>query len=401
MKVLTTVVRKEPLGAVLIIGAYNYPMVVTLAPFVGAIAAGCTAVVKPSELSPNVATLFPALLSRLDPNCYTIVQGGVPETTALLELKWDKVFYTGGQAVGKIVAKKAAETLTPVALELGGQNPAFITAAANMKVAARRLLWGKTMNAGQTCVSTNYILVEEKAEAGLVAELKATFKEFYPNGARDTPDFARIATPRGWRRLKDLLDSTTGEILLGGHTDEAARYIEPTIVRVTDPHDPLIQTETFGPIIVIFPVPSLAAALKTANEVDPTPLALSSFGSEADTQAVLAGMRSGGATIGDPMLHIAMREAPFGGVGTSGTGAYHGKAGFDCFTHRRTVTRVPNWVERGFLMRYPPFDAAKLKQIRGLAGKKPDFDREGKVISSWLWRWIGLRSLGTAGLLRE
>ena len=393
-------VRKEPYGAVLIIGAYNYPINLTFGPLIGAIAAGNTVVVKPSEQTPNVAAVSARLLASLDPTCYQCVQGGVPETTALLDRHWDKIFYTGGQAVGRIIARKAAERLIPVTLELGGHNPAFVTGSADLRLAARRLLWAKTMNAGQTCISPNYVLVDKDAEPLLVKELQQAYHEFYPDGARKSPDFARIATGRAWTRLKGLLDVTAGEIVVGGSMDEATRFLEPTVVRVSSDKDPLVQEENFGPILTILPVPSLDAALRTANAVDPTPLAASSFGTRKEADTVMARLRSGGATNGDAFFHAIVPGAPFGGVGTSGQGAYRGRNSFECFSHRRAVATVPGWMESALSMRYPPFTPKKMKDLRS-SNRKPNFDREGKVTGSWLWRLVTTGGLGTAGLLRK
>ena len=394
-------VRKEPLGAVLIIGAYNYPLNVLLGPLLGAIAAGNTAVLKPSEQTPHVAMVAARILARLDPDCFACVQGGVPETTALLDRRFDKIFYTGGQAVGRIVAKKAAEHLTPVTLELGGRNPSFVTGAADVRLAARRLLWAKTMNAGQTCISPNYVLVDAATEPLLVAELRAAHQEFYPAGARASPDYARVATPRAWRRLKGLLDATAGEIVVGGSMDEGTRFLEPTIVRVTSADDPLIQEETFGPILTLLAVPSLAAALRVANAVDPTPLAASAFGTAHDATVVLDGIRSGGATRNDAMFHAVGNFAPFGGVGTSGQGSYRGRHSFECFSHRRSVAAVPGWVEGALSIRYPPFTRDKVAKLRGLAAGRPNFDREGRVVVTWWRRLVAGGGLGMAGVLRE
>jgi beta-apo-4'-carotenal oxygenase len=281
-------IRKEPLGAVLIIGPYNYPLHLLLCPLVGAIAAGCTAVLKPSELTPASAMICAELIKRLDQGAYAVVNGAVPETTALLDEKWDKIFYTGGAQVGAIIAKKAAETLTPVCLELGGKNPAFVTKNANLALAARRLLWSKTVNAGQVCMSQNYVLVEKEVVSSFIEHLKNAFKDFFPNGAKASPDLSRVVNARHFQRLKKMLDNTKGEIVLGGHMDESELFMEPTAVLVDSMDDSMIQEESFGPIFSIYPVHSLDQALNIANNVHRTPLTLFSFGSKAENQRGMA-----------------------------------------------------------------------------------------------------------------
>ena len=372
-------VRKDPLGAVLVIGAYNFPVQLSIGPLIGAIAAGNTAVLKPSEQAPAVAMVLARAMSMLDQSCYACVQGGVPETTALLDQKWDKIFYTGSGNVGKIIAKKAAETLTPVVLELGGRNPAFITKNADIRLAARRLLWSKVHNAGQVCISQNYILVDKEVLPALIREFKVALGEFYPNGTKGSADFSCIATDRQWQRLKKMLDASQGKILYGGNMDEAERFLELTIVEVSDPTDSLIEEETFGPIISILPVDNLDQAIRIANEVDGTPLAAYAFGNSIETNRVLKELRSGGASINDGFFHASIPTAPFGGVGQSGQGSYRGKSSFDAFTHRRTITKTPGWMESLLDIRYPPYNAAKLAKLRKMTGMKPNFDRDGNV----------------------
>ena len=281
----------------------------------------------------------------LDPTAFAIVQGAVPETTALLNEKWDKIFYTGGATVARIVAKKAAESLTPVTLELGGKNPAIVTKNADPKLAARRLLWGKTVNAGQVCVSQNYILIDEEILPMFLSEFRAALKEFFPNGAKATPDYGRIVNVRQFQRLKKMLDSTSGRILMGGTMDEAELFFEPTVVQVSSEEDSLIAEESFGPLIPILPFKDLDSAIRIANEVSVTPLGLYPFGNKKDTTRILDETRSGGATVNDGFFHASIPTLPFGGVGESGQGSYRGRASFDCFVHRRTVVSTPAWME--------------------------------------------------------
>lgn len=277
-------IRKEPLGTALVIGAYNFPYMLSLGPLIGAIAAGCTAVMKPSEMSPYSATILKKIIDdSLDPTAYQCINGGIPETTALLDEKWAKIFYTGNDQVARIIAKKAAENLTPLCLELGGRNPAIVSKNADLHLAARRLLWGKLLNAGQVCISQNYILVDKEAFPRFVEELKNAWKDFFPKGVKSSPDYGRIVNKRHFLRIKKIFDDSKGKILIGGEMDEATLYIEPTVVEVNDVNDSMIKEESFGPLIPIFPVDNLDEAIRIANQVHKTPLALYTFGNKAET----------------------------------------------------------------------------------------------------------------------
>ncbi|KAF1976732.1 aldehyde dehydrogenase [Bimuria novae-zelandiae CBS 107.79] len=389
-------IRKDPMGAVLVIGAFNFPIQLSFGPLIGAISAGCTAVLKPSEGAPHCAAVMQKILAEsLDPEFYAIVQGAVPETSALLDQKWDKIFYTGSANVGTIIAKKAAETLTPIALELGGRNPSFVTKNADPKLAARRLLWGKTFNAGQVCVSQNYTLVDKEMLQPLVKELGEQLKQFYPQGARNSPDYGRIVNQRQFQRLKKMLDESKGKIVVGGTLDEADLFIEPTVVLVDSMDDSLIKDESFGPFLTLLPVNDLDEAIRIANEVHATPLGLYPFGSKAEMEKVLSQTRSGGATLNDGFFHATIPTLEFGGVGDSGQGAYRGKASFDVFTHRRSIVTMPTWIEALLNMRYPPFTEKKLKQIVSASELKPNFDRQGRTIGwgRWLIWLIGIKSV--------
>jgi beta-apo-4'-carotenal oxygenase len=276
-------IRKEPYGTVLIIGTYNFPVNLNISPLIGAIAAGCTVVVKPSEHAPETAAVLDEIIAKyLDPTAYRVVNGAVPETTALLNQKWEKIFYTGGEHVAKIISKKAAETLTPVCLELGGRNPAFVNKSANIALAARRLLWGKCMNAGQVCISQNYAIVDRRSVLDFIKHLNITYNEFFPKGAKASPDFARIINHNHFDRIKNMLDTTKGKIVMGGETDRDELFIAPTAVLVEDLNDPIIQQESFGPVWGIIPVDNLDSAIKLVNTVDPTPLSLVTFGSKEE-----------------------------------------------------------------------------------------------------------------------
>ncbi|KAL2162426.1 hypothetical protein VTH06DRAFT_7339 [Thermothelomyces fergusii] len=394
-------VRKEPLGTVLIIGPYNFPIQLNLSPLIGAISAGCTVVLKPSELTPACAMVIKELIeSRLDTSAIAVVNGAIPETTALLNEKWDKIFFTGSAAVGTIVAKKAAETLTPVVLELGGKNPAFITKNANLALAAKRLLWGKTLNAGQVCLSQNYILIDKEIVSTFIAHLNEAYKDMFPNGAKASPDLARIVNQRHFQRIKKMLDNTKGKIVMGGGMDESENYIEPTAVLVDSVDDPMMQEESFGPIFSIYPVNSLDEAINVANLVHRTPLSLFTFGSKAENNRILNEVTSGGATINDSFFHASLNTVPFGGVGDSGWGAYRGKASFDAFSHLRTVSETPSWAEIFVSFRYMPFKLSKLKLYTRFTTKKPNFDRNGKIVKGfgyWAGMLFGLGSKSAKG----
>ncbi|KAG0645898.1 Beta-apo-4 -carotenal oxygenase [Hyphodiscus hymeniophilus] len=387
-------IRKEPLGTILVIGAYNFPLQLSFGPLIGAIAAGCTGVLKPSEVSPATAMVMKKIVEEsLDSTAYAVVNGGITETSALLEEKWAKIFYTGSANVGTIIAKKAAETLTPVCLELGGRNPAIVTKHADPRLAARRLLWGKLHNAGQVCVSQNYIMIEKDILPLFIEQLKIAMKEFYPNGTKSSPDYARIVNNRHFHRIKKMLDDSRGKILMGGEVDESQNYIDITVVQVNDEKDSMIVDESFGPLMPLLAVDSVEDAIRIANSVHSTPLGLYPFGTKAETSKILNEVTSGGASVNDAFFHGSIPTLAFGGVGDSGQGAYRGKASFDTFTHRRSMTTTPGWMEGLLAVRYPPY-AGKLAKFRQTAELKPNFDRSGNEIKG-LGYWVGfVLSLG-------
>lgn len=376
---------------------YNVPFQLTLVPLIGAIAAGNTAVIKPSENAPNCSAVIERIVSGyLDSTCYTCVQGAVAETTALLDETWDKIFYTGSVTVGKIIAKKAAETLTPCTLELGGKNPAVVTRSANLRLAARRLLWGKLHNAGQICLSQNYILIDKIVLPKFLLEMKVAMEEFYPDGAKSTPHYGRIVNRRQWQQLKDLMDASDGKVLVGGSMDEADLFMEPTVIQVKNIKDSLMANETFGPILTIYPVEDLSEAIHVANQVHKTPLATYSFGTKSETARVLSEIRSGGASVNDAWVHGTVPTLALGGVGDSGSGAYRGRASFECFTHRKSYTTTPSWAEQLLTLRYPPYDG-KLETYREITQLRPQFDREG-IQGNILTRYAQTLGHGSAKL---
>lgn len=354
-------IRKEPLGVSLIIGPWNYPVQLVLAPLAAALSAGCCAVLKPSEIATHTAEVIGKLIPQyLDADAVRVVQGGVPETTALLEQRWDHVFFTGSTAVGRIVMQAAAKHLTPVTLELGGKSPCIVAADAPMKVAARRILWGKTLNAGQTCVAPDYILVERGAEQKLVAAMRAVLQDFFGGDAKASADFAHMINERHFDRVAALIDGQT--VAIGGGLDRDALYIEPTVLTGVDPDSPVMQEEIFGPVLPVIAYDTLQDAIDFVNDRE-KPLALYVFTKrKATSQAILDNTSSGGAAVNSAVLHLGVPDLPFGGVGPSGTGAYHGQAGFDCFSHTKSVFTKSTLVDPPVL--YPPFGGLKQKVTR-------------------------------------
>jgi len=352
---------REPLGVVLIIAPWNYPVQLLLAPLVGAIAAGNAAVLKPSEVTPHTsAALGQAVADYLDPEAVAVVEGGVPETQALLAERFDHIFYTGNGRVGRIVMQAAAKHLTPVTLELGGKSPCIVDADVDVDVAARRIAWGKFLNAGQTCVAPDYLLVHEDREAELVAALERTVREFYGDDPRASADYARIVSPRHHERLAKLLDGL--DVAFGGQVDPESRYIAPTVVRNVAGDSPLMQEEIFGPILPVLRVPDVESAVEIVRRGD-KPLALYVFTRDAEVeQAVVRGTSSGGVCVNGTLWHLANPAMPFGGVGESGMGAYHGRHTFETFSHRKPVL-TKGWRFDPRVL-YPPYSRLKTALVK-------------------------------------
>ena len=356
-------IYKEPLGVTLIIGAWNYPMQLVAIPAIGALAAGNCVVLKPSEVAPNVAALMSHWIPKyLDPQAVQVVEGGVPETTSLLRQRWDHIFYTGNGTVGRIVMEAAAKHLTPVTLELGGKSPCIVDESTDLDLTAKRIVYGKFFNAGQTCVAPDYVLVHERVHDALVNRMSAAIREFYGDDPKVSPDFARIVNERHHARLTRLLRDA--DIVTGGESDLNARYIAPTILKGVRTDDAVMQEEIFGPILPVISVPSVDAAIAFVND-RPKPLALYVFARDTGVQErVIAGTSAGGTTVNHVFLHYAVHELPFGGVGESGMGAYHGRRSFDTFTHRRAVLKKPLFPDPPLL--FPPYSAKKLRWIKRL-----------------------------------
>ncbi|MFN7741236.1 MAG: aldehyde dehydrogenase family protein [Cyanobacteriota bacterium] len=361
-------VISEPLGCVLIIGPWNYPFHLTIQPLVSALAAGNTAVLKPSEHAPATAALIADLIAAaFPPTTAQVVQGDGQVAAELLQQRFDHIFFTGGERVGRLVMAAAAQHLTPVTLELGGKSPAVVLADADLEVTARRLVWGKALNAGQTCIAPDYLLVQESIREALLGRMGERIAACFGPDPLASPDLATIVNTAQFERLSALLEGARqrGQILWGGQSDAGRRRIAPTLIRVDDLEDPLMQEELFGPLLPVLSVGDLGQAIGLINR-RPKPLALYLFSKQAQAQQqLLAGTSSGGVCFNDVIMHVGVPELPFGGVGPSGMGAYHGQAGFDTFSHQRSVLRRPFRLDAPF--RYPPY-GDRLPLIRRLLG---------------------------------
>lgn len=351
----------EPLGVVLIIGAWNYPIQLLLSPLVAALAAGNCAVVKPSELAPATATELARLLpDYLDSAAVQVVTGGADVAQQLLAERFDHIMYTGGGRVGKIVMKAAAEYLTPVTLELGGKSPAVVLADADLAVTARRIAWGKWINAGQTCIAPDYVLVDERVHDALLDQLRIAIHAFYGDDAENASDYGRIVNDQHCQRLIDYMSD--GTVAIGGRSDKALRYIEPTVLTNVSTDSKLMQDEIFGPLLPIIKVPHVAAAIDFINARE-KPLALYGFSKSARSlQQLTEQTHAGNQCNNDTLMFMLNPELPFGGVGPSGMGRYHGKFGFDTFSHHKAVMVRPFWSDPSF--RYPPYTSFKQKLLR-------------------------------------
>ncbi|KAA1467037.1 aldehyde dehydrogenase [Dentipellis sp. KUC8613] len=347
---------KTPKGVVLLISPWNAPMILSLQALIGAIAAGCPAVIKPSEISANYAQLLSELLPKyLDQSAYRVVNGGVEETTRLLELKWAHIFYIGNSAVARIIATAAAKHLIPVTLELGGKNPVFIDERTDLKIVAKRILQGRCTNAGQVCVSPDYLLVPRGAQDALVEAFREAYDEFFPNGSIGSDSYGRIINQRHFDRLQDLLARTKGTIAVGGKLDAATLGIEPTVIKDVEDGDSLLEGEIFGPFLPIVPVDGLDAAIKFVNS-RPHPLVLYAFTQDpAVKQALIDRTRSGNLIFNDTVQQLAVNEIPLVGMGESGYGYQIMKHTFETFSHFRSSVDIPFEEEKFFAPRYPPF----------------------------------------------
>ena len=351
----------EPLGCTLVIGAWNYPYQLSLSPVVAALAAGNTCILKPSEIAENTMKAMAKIINENFPKDYFYVaEGGIEETTEILKLKFDKIFFTGSPKVGQIIYEAAAKHLTPVTLELGGKSPAIVTSSANFEVAAKRIVWGKFLNAGQTCVAPDYILVDEKVKDSFLDSLQSYIQKF--NYHSESENYTQIINQRNFDRLVNLIDQE--KVYFGGKTDAAKRYIEPTIMHDVTWNDKVMQEEIFGPILPVLTFKNFnEALLQIAAYEKPLSAYLFSDNSE-EKEEFTTKISFGGGCINDVVMHLSNDYLPFGGVGNSGIGNYHGKYGFDAFSHQKAVLDRATWGEPD--LKYPPYNDKKLNWIKKL-----------------------------------
>lgn len=344
-------IYSEPYGTVLILAPWNYPFQLLMAPLIGAIAAGNTVILKPSEVSSATSNLVANLINEnFDSRLIRIIEGAIPETTELLDQKFDYIFYTGSGNVGKIVLEKAAKFLTPVTLELGGKSPCLVYSE-NLDLSAKRIMWGKFFNAGQTCVAPDYVLISSKDKLQFIESCKRWLEIFYGNEIKSSQDYGRIINEKHFKRLEKYLGDC--KILAGGECDLQTKYIEPTIVSASL-QDPIMQEEIFGPILPIIEVDGLGEAIEFVNSMD-KPLASYAFlDDENQKRRVISEISSGGMVINDTIIHLSNERLPFGGVGASGMGSYHGKFSFDLFSHKKSVMKRSFFLENN--LRYPPYE---------------------------------------------
>ncbi|XP_055374553.1 aldehyde dehydrogenase, dimeric NADP-preferring isoform X1 [Condylostylus longicornis] len=367
-------IYKEPYGVVLVMGAWNYPLQLLLVPVAAAISAGNCVIIKPSEVSVNCAKFIQEYLPKyLDSECYPVVCGGVNETTELLKQKFDYVFFTGSTKVGKIVYEAATKHLTPVTLELGGKSPCYIDSSADMEITAKRVLWGKLINVGQTCIAPDYILCSKSVEKKFIDECTKILREWYGENPKDSEDLCRIVNNNNFQRILGLMKS--GNIAVGGKYDATSRFIEPTILVDVKADDPIMQEEIFGPVLPILNVDNVYDAINFINSRE-HPLALYAFSNNKDNvKLLIKNTSSGGICINDTVMHCGVDSLPFGGVGNSGIGHYHGKYGFDTFTHKRSCLGKSFNKLGEFLAsaRYPPYSDKKTWFLSTLMKKRKPF----------------------------
>ena len=344
-------VISEPLGCSLIIAPWNYPVQLLLNPLVGAISAGCTALLKPSPYVPTVSKVIEELIVETFKERYiAVVQGNRDVNTALLAERFDIIFFTGSPSLGRKVMSAAAQNLTPVVLELGGKSPCIVDSSANIATVARRIAWGKSLNAGQTCIAPDYLLVHKSIKAELIEALRREFTSLLGENPKQAKHFVRIVNERAFDRLVGYLDGA--QVVVGGDYDRAERYIAPTVIDNVSPESPIMQEEIFGPIFPVVTFDSIDEAITFVTDRE-KPLALYYFGDSDTAKYLLQHTSSGGACVNDTIMHIANERLPFGGVGNSGMSSYHGKESFDVFSHRRAVVTTPTWIDLPF--RYMPY----------------------------------------------
>ncbi|KAF8918758.1 NAD-aldehyde dehydrogenase [Mucidula mucida] len=373
---LRRVVYKQGKGVCLVIGPFNYPISMCIGPIISAVAAGNTVVFKPSEATPAMSALFAEMFPKyIDPSVVRVVNGGIAETSKLLEFTWGHILFTGSGRVGRVVATAAGKTLSPVTLELGGKSPVFIDPSCDLETTARRLLWGKVTNSGQTCIAPDYVLVPRHFQETFLQALKKTHDSFYPQGPFAPNAMGKMINEQAFKRVSGLLEKTRGTVVFGGQMDEATKAIAPTIVKDVSFDDPLMSEEIFGPLLPVIPIDSLEEGIAFVNKGQ-YPLTLYVFSTDSAFKSkILKSTVSGSIVMNDTLWQAGCDGIPFGGIGPSGTGFHNGKYGFDTFTHFRASLDSPSWVDLLLKLRYPPYTATKIKQsglvFWGLPGKRP------------------------------
>lgn len=358
----TDYIYREPYGKVLIIAPWNYPFQLALCPLISAVAAGNQVVLKPSELTPKTSEIIAKIIQKtFQINHVEVIEGGVEITQKLLSQRWDYIFFTGSVPVGKIVAKAAAENLTPVTLELGGKNPCIIDETANLKLAAKRIVWGKFINAGQTCIAPDYILIQKNMKSHFLQFMKEEITKAYGAEPKLSPDYARIINQKNWLRLVNMIDED--KVAFGGHSEIENCYISPTLIDESDVDSLIMKEEIFGPLLPILSYEN-EEDINTIISKYEKPLALYIFTeTHSFAQKMIQKYSFGGGCINDTVIHFSNKRLPFGGVGHSGIGAYHGSLSFDTFSHKKGIVKKANWLD--LPMRYAPYND-KLKTIRKL-----------------------------------
>ncbi|SEG42434.1 aldehyde dehydrogenase [Flavobacterium urumqiense] len=358
----TDYIYKEPYGKILIIAPWNYPFQLALCPLISAVAAGNQVVLKPSELTPKTSEIITKIITKTFlVNHVEVMEGGVEVSQKLLSQRWDYIFFTGSVPVGKIVAKAAAENLTPVTLELGGKNPCIIDNTANLKLAAKRIVWGKFINAGQTCIAPDYILIQKDMKNHFMEFMKLEIIKAYGENPKLSPDYARIINEKNWLRLANMIEEK--KVFFGGHTNIEECYIAPTLVDETGVDSLIMQDEIFGPLLPILSYEN-DAEINTIISKYEKPLSLYVFTEDKKfAQKIIKKYSFGGGCINDTVVHFSNKRLPFGGVGHSGIGAYHGRLSFDTFSHKKAIVKKANWLD--LPMRYAPYKD-KLKSIQKL-----------------------------------
>ncbi len=353
----------EPFGTILVIGAWNYPYQLSLCPAIAAIGAGCTVVLKPSEVPSRTADTMAKLINEnFDPKVFKVIEGGVQETTELLKIKFDKIFFTGSVPVGKIIYQAAAKHLTPVTLELGGKSPAIVTKDVNIDMTAKRLVWGKFLNAGQTCIAPDYVMVESSIKDQFLSAVKKYIEKSDYNV--DNQNYTQIVNDKNFDRLNDMIDQD--KIYIGGNSNKEERVIPPTVLENVEFSDNVMQDEIFGPILPVLTFDSIDTAIEEVKKLS-KPLSCYVFTkSSAIKKKILNEISFGGGAVNDAVMHFTEQTLPFGGVGDSGIGSYHGKYGFETFSHYKSVLQKPFLIEPN--LKYAPYTPTKLKWLKRIIG---------------------------------